>query len=277
MEEEGEYKRKTRDQLDKAPIMGPRKKRMKCPSTAEQLKIKRTLGLKRYDKFPKCPCRSNKRMEKAKLAGEMCEDCMKPGKSPCEKCRCTRIAGSGTEHYGVGFCYDHEGGRRRKVADHFAKNHAIAMQQGYPLKPVRYKSANEILVDIQEDEVEARAKMSTMAELDMLRSKMQELESKLYEREEKPTVYKNGKLMDASDEDVINMVTKLAKGIGDLAKINLDVTEQDYIHINEIKLWLSAVVNMTRAEFKDGDSFEQWLRKFMEIPQPQAGRQGAKS
>lgn len=251
-----------------------RKPRIPAPELREQLKIKRSLGLKRYDKFPKCPAQSRYRARKAQEDGTACEDCGKAGKSPCEKCRCTHVAGQGTEHYGVGFCWNHSSGLRAASAEKFADNHRIALQQGYPMKPVRYLSKNDILLQIQEEEVEAREKISTMRELDLLRSKMQEFEDKCYNGT--LTTYKNGELVEASDEDKINMTAKLTNSIAKVAKLTLDITDQDYIHVNEIKLWLSAIVTMTRNEIKDEAGMERWLRKLMEIPQPTAGKKGAR-
>ena len=248
----------------------PEPDRRKYPSDAEIAKIKASLGVKKEDCLPRCPAGSIAKRKKLQAAGEACDDCGKRGHTPCHKCRCPSTCGSGTEHYGVGFCFSHEKGRNRAIAEKYARTHKTALQQGFPLKPVRYVSDNDYLVQIQEEAVDAREKMETVRELDLVRAKLQEFEDKIYADDFK--VLFKGELVPAGDDVKIDAVTKLTRAIGSLAKINLEVTDSDYIHKNEIKLWFQEILNVTRAAMTSDEEFEEWLDKFKQIPVPQSGR-----
>lgn len=95
----------------------------------EVLIIKRKLGLRGDHPFPACPARNRARAKKLLESGD--DTHMKNGHR-CEICGCGNVAGHGTDHYGWGWCFRHEKGKRKGMKKEFAERHLIAIQQRNP-------------------------------------------------------------------------------------------------------------------------------------------------
>lgn len=228
----------------------------------------------------------------------------------CDECRCKHVAGWGTNHYGVGFCKHHEKGRNKVHAREFAKNQALALQQGWPM-PHAYESANEYLQRIAEESKDAREVLDTRAEITLLRAKLQEFEAELSSGKRKETelakqiaeliekldglefidgkqgdeikelleqVYlketqlttgsPGGKLRPMSYKARAELAMSFARTISGLAKDWYGIVKDDFIQVEEVTLWLQAIVLLTKRIMNDNKMFQKWLNEFKLIPRP---------
>jgi len=97
---------------------------------SELIQIKRKLGLKQSAPFRKCPAIVARRIQAFEAAGNY--DHSDKDHSPCAECGCRRTSGEGTDHFGWGWCEDHERGRRKGHAKRFAENDLTSQQQRHP-------------------------------------------------------------------------------------------------------------------------------------------------
>jgi len=214
------------------------------PTRRERENIRISLGLPKNVPFPRCPGKGQRqwydpfRYELEKK-GDFSHSAYT---HRCEICRCKHTAGWGTPHYGVGYCYYHDLGKNnRKLAQHMA----IAIQQGYPADPVKYRSDRDYIEKIKEMADEANSRLNLNAELDLLRAHLLELEE-LYSKKDASglTMKGHGGAVPMTDDVKIDRVVKLVKAVGEIAKQSYVITENEYVHVDECKIWLWGIYQM---------------------------------
>jgi len=250
------------------------------PDRAERTKIRNSLGMEYNEPFLRCRGKVAKKLRAFEKRGDFSHS--KRGHL-CEECRCGRVAGWGTRHYGLGNCYYHDIDGARKMA----KSQMVAIRQGYPLDPIKYKSDSEYIEDIRRQAEASGNVLSLRDDLVLLRTHLQEVEQ--FWREADPAKQlkmKGGKSgsLPMTDDVKIDCFTKLVNSISRLSRDQYIITEQDYVSVDEVKTWLWAIIQSMERNHKKVVLKELELKDFMsammrdmkEIAQPKAGRKRAK-
>ena len=163
-----------------------------------------------------------------------------------------------------------------------SKTQAIAMQQGYPLDPIKYKSDNEYIDAVRQQAEEAHGRLDLAEELVLLRAHLQEIELMFKKTGPKAMTMKGGKdkILKMTDDVKIDRLVKLVKAIGDLSRNSYVITESDYCHIDEIKQWIWSIYRLVEdkckkavtGEIKSEDLLVAFQAGLKEIMLPKTGR-----
>ncbi len=251
-------------------------KPLPVPSLAERRKIKVSLGIPRDHPFMKCPGKSLSVVKDFEAKGDFSHSGDR-NKHICEKCRCKRVAGYGTKHYGVGYCFYHDTSSSRGMT----KTMTVALQQGYPMNPIKYRSESEYINDVRKQAEDANGRLSLGEELNLIRAHLQEFEMKWKELGDKSLTMKAGaKVVEMSDDVKINILCKLGKTISELTRDAYIITESDYCHIDEVKVWLwdiwqcveRNIKKMIQGEMNQNDLQSAIQEEFKKIVLPKTGR-----
>lgn len=251
-------------------------KPLPSPSLAERRKINASLGMPRDHPFTRCPGKSLKAVKEFEEKGDFSHSGPRD-KHICDKCRCKKVAGYGTKHYGVGYCFYHDTSGARQMT----KTMTVAIQQGYPMNPIKYKSESEYINDVRKMAEDANGRLSLGEELNLIRAHLQEFELKWKELGDKALTMKAGaKVVDMSDDVKINMLCKLGKAISDMTRDSYIITESDYCHIDEVKVWLwdiwqcveKNIKKMIQGEINPNELQGTIQEEFKTIVLPKTGR-----
>lgn len=233
------------------------------PSRAEIYKIKRSLRIRQNDPLPRCMARSKDAAEK--LGPEH----QKRG-HVCEECRCKHIAGYGTKHYGYGLCFYHEKpDHLQKAARIMADQQRALTMAGYPDKVFKYQTNDEKLSDIREAADAAQGRHQLKEELVVLRMLLQRLLRQIDTRND--GVEDPSELQEIGAADILN-VTRLTTTISKLAAIELQVTDSDYVHQDEVKRWIFQVVRAIEELVTNPDEQEALFTRIANTIDPQSGK-----
>ena len=250
------------------------KPRMKMPSMPEQEAIKRSLNMKVHDRFMRCRGKSVKRVRGHEKNGDMSHS---DKKHLCEECRCRFVAGSGTDHYGVGYCYIHEGttGMTKTSMRDMVENQKDAIRQGYPDKVYKYKSNQVWMDEIREKAEESGGTTDLREEIIVLRTMAQELLTKFQAKETMTEGYdKEGVARDMTDATYYRLLSTLMSSVGKLTVSNLAVTEHDYVHVDQVNIWFAQVIQLLRQHVESGypEVYEEMITGIKLIPTMKKGR-----
>jgi len=250
--------------------------RLPIPSKAEQFKIKRSLNIETQEPFPRCRGKMQVKVRAFEKKGDFSHSGTARAHL-CNDCRCKRISGWGTTHYGVGYCWYHDIDASRG----FSKTQAIAMRQGYPLDPINYKSDSEYIDDVRRQAADSGNVLSLRDDLVLLRAHLQEFEK--FWREAGPNELKMKTAHGASkmtDDVKIACLTKLVNAVSRLSRDQYVITESDYIAVDEIKTWFWSIIQalerncrkLVAEEIDKKDFLPAMMRDLREIPMPKQGR-----
>jgi len=256
-------------------------KPLPIPSRRELTLIKSSLCLDPSHPFPRCPGKGFRNVKdpfirKLEEKGDFSHSGSRR-KHICDVCRCKRVAGWGTKHYGVGYCYYHDVDTSKRVS----KTMAIALQQGFPLNPIKYRSDDEYVDTVRKMAEDAHGRLDLSDELVLLRAHIQEIED-LYRKTGKDamTMKTPHGPADMTDDVKLTHLTKLIKAVSDLSRNAYIITESDYVHIDECKSWLWAIYKMLddkckrllTGELKPDDMLPAFQFGMKEIALPKTGR-----
>lgn len=251
------------------------KPRMRVPSMAEQQAIKRSLNMKTNDRFFRCRGKAISKVRKFEEAGNMEHS---DRKHLCDECRCSHVAGRGTDHYGVGYCYDHEGttGMTKTHMEEMVTLQKEAIRQGYPDRVYKYKSNDAWLDEIREQAELSGGATDLREELSMLRSKAQDLISKFEDGRRNLTEGhdKDGNERSMTDATYYKLVATLMTSVGKLTQSNLAVTESDYVHVDQVNVWFANVVRIIKKtlETSHPDLYTEVIDQVKQVPVMKKGR-----
>jgi len=158
-----------------------------------------------------------------------------------------------------------------------------ALQQGYPIDPIKYQSDSEYIERVRQMAEEAQGTLNMREELILLRTHLQELEM-LWRGKDKDG---NGLTMKTArgsspmtDDVKIDRLVKLTEAISKLSRDTYTITENDYVALSEVKVWLweiwraieRNVDKMIMGELNPNDLKHAIQNDFKEIPTPRGGR-----
>lgn len=251
--------------------------RSPIPGRAEKTKIKNSLGMEANEPFLRCRGKVHAKVKLFEKRGDFTHSGTQKN-HVCNLCRCERVAGWGTTHYGVGYCYYHDIDAARPMA----KAQTIALRQGYPLDPIKYKSDSAYIEDIRRQAEASGNVISLRDDLVLLRTHIQEFEQ--FWREADPAKQLRMKTAHGAapmtDDVKVSCLTKLTNSISRLSRDQYVITEQDYVAIDEVKTWFWSIIQalerncrkMLAGEMPMKDFQSAMMRDLREIPQPKQGR-----
>jgi hypothetical protein len=251
--------------------------RLPIPPIAEQLKIKRSLNIERNEPFPRCRGKMQKKVKEFEKKGDFSHSGT-PRTHLCNDCRCKRVSGWGTTHYGVGYCWYHDVDSARS----FSKSQAVALRQGYPLDPIHYKSDSEYIDDVRRQASDSGNVLSLRDDLVLLRTHLQEFEQ--FWREADPAKQLRMKTAHGAapmtDDVKVACLTKLVNSVSRLSRDQFVITESDYIAVDEVKTWFWAIIQalerncrkLVAEEIDKKDFLPAMMRDLREIPMPKTGK-----
>jgi hypothetical protein len=250
--------------------------RLPVPEYAELHKIKRSLNIEHDEPFPRCRGKDFRKVKKFEKGGDFSHSGT-ARQHLCDACRCKRVGGWGTKHYGVGYCWYHDVDSARKMA----KSQTIALRQGYPLDPIKYKSDQDYIDDVRQQAQASGNILSLRDDLVLLRAHLQEFEK--FWREAGPNELKMKTAHGASkmtDDVKIACLTKLVNAVSRLSRDQYIITEQDYISLDEIKTWFWAIIQalerncrkLVAEELDKKEFLPAMMKELREIPEPKTGR-----
>jgi len=251
--------------------------RLPVPCSAERTKIRTSLGLDALEPFIRCRGKLHAKVRKFERQGDFSHS----GSSRqhiCDKCRCKHTAGWGTTHYGVGYCWYHDIDAKRMMA----KAQTIALRQGYPLDPIKYKSDSDYIDDIRRQAEDSGNILGMRDELVLLRTHLQEFENfwKTADPAKKLTMKTARGAENMTDDIKLSLLVKLTKAISRLSRDQYVITESDFIAVDEVKIWLWAIIQslernhrkLMAGELDKKDFLAAMMADLRAIPQPKQGR-----
>lgn len=244
------------------------------PPKEEIKKIREALRLRANDPLPRC---MGKHVHRGKESGHD-----EPGHL-CDYCRCKHVAGHGTKHYGYGYCMCHENANQYKdKALDMAHAQKVATQQGQPENVYKYITTLDHIDGIREAADAAKGRHQLKEEIVVLRSLLQHVLQMQSDRinvsQHEPPKDLDGheKLMWLEHRHVsskeINSIATLTRTIGTLAKTELEVTDSDYVHVDEVKTWLFRILRLIQEKVEDIELQQILLEDMAQIPNPEAGK-----
>jgi hypothetical protein len=233
------------------------------PSKEEIKKIKMDMRLRANDPLPRCHTRNNRRAKELdKELGyvhHMAEGHL------CDDCQCKFTSGHGTEHYGYGYCIYHDESIHLKGhALDMAHAQRLAVQQGHPQKVYQYLSGIESIDDIREAAEAAQGRHELKEEIILLKGLLQSLLTQIADRR------RNGDNEFSPKE--ISSISGLTRTIASLAKTELEITDSDYIHVDQMITWFTAVLRAVEEFVEDTQLAFDLKAAIAQIPQPKKGR-----
>lgn len=226
---------------------------------AKILQIKRMIGLKDYEKLPRCRAKCKSQARRLEAAGDPLH--VELDHPVCNDCQCVHVAGWGTKgnfwgpepewepwgHYGVGYCRNHQDlCKSPDKSVGFARNHLKALQQ--------YGQAAMISTDyelmIKQEAEEAHAALEIRENIVELQDYLRSFRG-LLEDDEK------GLLTEKCGKEVIRMTyatkAKLLKdlslGVAQLAKDRFYLSQLDYVSVDQIKIRLPQMFTLASRCF----------------------------
>ena len=162
-----------------------------------------------------------------------------------------------------------------------SKAMAVALQQGYPLDPIKYQSDSEYINEVRKMADESKGVLGIREELVLLRAHLQEVEMLWNKEGHEALTMKAGRgVVPMSDDVKIDRLVKLTEAISKLSRDQYVITESDYVSVAEIKVWLweiwqavtKHIKRVVTGEINVNDLEKALQADFREIPLPKTGR-----
>lgn len=248
--------------------------KQKIPSKVEQQAIRRSLGMRHDELFARCRGKNRKFLRAREREGDTSHSAKA---HICDECRCKRVAGTYTGHYGVGYCYDHEGvtGMTKHKADLMVQTQKTAMRMGLPDNFYKYKTNQAFIKEIREAAEAAGGTTDLREEVNVLRTLSQDLLDKFQGNTGLTEGYdKEGNPKDMTDATYYKLMSQLMTSVGKLTKDNLTVTEHDYIHVDQMNIWFAQVIQLLRQHVEPAypDVYTDLIEGIKLIPTMKKGR-----
>jgi len=226
---------------------------MKIPLPIER-KIKNFLHLGHQNPFPRCQCKSLRKKRAFEAKGDFSHSNQH---HLCKQCQCSNVAGKHTEkrwgdyyglgfptgHLGVGFCGEHEKGRRATIYKPFLERQIQTIRSYGKMKLERMEYSEVAHADAKEakQSQEIRKSLERLEEyiegfLDRLKDKSKDMPMLVGSYD------KFGQPMEMTDTAKAGIICELMKTVSKLALDRFTVEKSDMIHIDEIKLRIPRII-----------------------------------
>jgi len=247
----------------------------------EERKAKRSLGIAPSMPLPRCGHWSKARAQKiADETGDMSH--FEPN-HVCDECKCLRVAGSGTNHLGVGWCHSHEVNHSNRNCRERVEAMTAAIRKGYPMDVVELSKGGQFLEKINTDAQRAIEQVTLKKELGNIRllgdTLMKHITDEVDEKTGKTKSgihqftesYKEGPGQ-ASDATLYALYAKMTDSISKLAKVELEISDLDYVHWDDVRIYFAKLANVVSKMIEDDGLMNRILMEWATIPEPGSGR-----
>lgn len=208
-------------------------------------------------------------------------------KHKCRECTCQLGGGQGTSHPGVGWCWLHEKGHSKKDCALHARAVRDAIRAGYPCDVVQFMNTTALQIRIDTEAAAAKEMISLRESqhtiIDLGKRILGYIEGKKKlvsvvdndgnesaKKEWFTESYKDGPGK-ASDATLFEIFRKFAETNARIAKIELDITENDYVHMDDCKVFFGELVRIANGIFNETDG-KEFMTKVQKLRQPSAGK-----
>ena len=151
----------------------------------------------------------------------------------------------------------------------------VAIRQGYPDKVYKYRNESEYIDEIRQKAEDSGGMTDLRDELAMLRDQAQQLVTMFDGNETLTEGYdKDGNPKSMTDATKIKLMAQLMTAIGKLTRDNLAVTEDDYVHVDQVNVWFAGVIRILQhaLEAEQGELFTKIIASIKEVPTMKSGR-----
>jgi hypothetical protein len=252
---------------------------------AKAAEAKRSLGLSASAHLPRCGHWSKFKAEALAKAGDPSH--LAPNHS-CPLCTCQYIAGSRTssktkigEHYGVGWCALHEKNHSKEECQRRADQMTDLIRKGVPNRQFLYRTASDNLQKLYKEADESKGiidmRDNQILVIDLVQRLLNYIENNAEGKSDGfgfTESYKDGP-GPAADMTVLDMLNKLLNTQGKLSKVQLEITESQYCHMDEVKVFFGQVMREAENIFPQ-ELLQIFVQKVMAIEQPRPGKRGRK-
>lgn len=238
------------------------------PTLKQLQQIRWALAMTDRMPFMRCPARSSKKRDDFERLQDYTHS---PSGHVCEKCRCDRIAGEGTQgdfygigentgHYGVGFCKWHEKGRRKSNAITLARHQMDAMRA---IGRGRLTDTTEFVEVLDQTEQKAIGIHDINDGIQLVKKHIEDFKAMV----EGGSLTEKGKdgPQEASDKAKIDMVCKLALTIAQLTKVSVDVNAHTTIPIEDVTSRIKQELNLIPRFILDEKQRALFLEEYRRI------------
>ena len=234
-------------------------------------KAKRALGIPKSHDIPRCGHKNKslaKRLAKAGDSSHLADGHV------CAECACLNIAGSGTTHPGVGWCFNCEKGEPFERCKNRALATERAIKQGYPMEVVSFSDGGQFLEKINTQADEAMERISLKKQLGDVKELGDAILSKIGGGNTVEGFTESGKdgPTEASDATLVKLYTGLLTPLTRLAKIELEVAEMEYVHWDEVKVYFGQIAQIVSDVVDDDALFDKILMKWSTVKEPGSGK-----
>jgi hypothetical protein len=227
--------------------------------------IRKKLGIPSWACFPKCPAKSRRFVLLCEAAGDYTHS---DRHHYCIKCACKRTAGFGTDHFGWGWCFVHEKGRRKAASKEFAMNHLEAIQQRHPSL---YHNADKYFDAVESEGLKSAQAKSVEAEIKLLRATTLEMIERIKNGECVGGHDKDGGAIKLSDKDRVAMIKNLTEAIGKLVKIDFDINSGNVISVDAYKVWMAGFARAVKEQFPSKEDQLKFVEASKKAGEPKRG------
>lgn len=231
----------------------------------DKMVIRKQLGIPSWASFPKCPAKSRKFIKSCEAVGDYTHS---ERSHFCPLCACKRTAGWGTNHFGWGWCNDHEKGRRTGAAKEFAMKHLEAIQQR---NPSLYHNADKYFEAVESEGVKSAQTKSVEAEIKLLRATTLEMIERIKNGEGVGGYDPAGGVIKLSDKDRVAMIKNLTEAIGKLVKIDFDINSGNVISVDAYKVWMAGFARAVKEQFPSKEDQLKFVEASKKAGEPKRG------
>jgi len=214
-------------------------------------KVRRSLGLGVGEPLPRC------------------------GHKMPEGKKCTRIAGTGTDHLGTGWCWLHEKGHGNKACRDRADACRDAIREGYPNDIVENMKTPKYIEKVEREAEEAQFMIGMRDNQKAIIDIGGEL-LEAFRTGKRPdgNVFtesgKNGPVQ-ASDLSVAELFRKMTDSHVKNSKTMLEIMDSDYVHIDACKVFFGEIMRIAKQIMSEKDYFD-FAKSVQGVKQPKVGR-----
>lgn len=279
----------------------------------DKVQLRRKLSLGPRANLPKCPhkatikaLRLDQDMQAEGILGVEERHHSKP-KHSCAECACGHVAGSGTPHYGYGFCKQHERGKPLEIIEQTANAHLDAIRDH---NPWLYRDGDAWADKLKQAGEDAQKQIDLTNEIDEVRSILseirnkcgpdikasvdlkkigeeikdnpdltsQDIEKKLdriinyIEKKKRITELSAGKHVTMSDKTKYELALKAATAVSKLGVDHWTVNKHNVVTMEELEVWLGKFVVHTRRYISDDNSWGEYVAGLKEIGEPKRAK-----
>jgi hypothetical protein len=239
---------------------------------------KRALGLQPKQSLPRCGHKVHTSINRFEAAGDYSHS------DPdhfCEECTCHSVAGKGTAHLGVGWCWLHERSHSKAQNAERVVKMTEAIRAGYPDSVFKYQSNSEVMKKITKEAERSDNILSMRQNMLMLIGMFQQVLT-AWETGRKPDgsefterAGKDGELVAASDVTMVEVLGKLTERMAKMAKMELEIQDENYVSWEEYTRVLYCMSKLVESKVSS-DVWEEIVGEMKKVPQPMRGRKSGK-